>query len=269
MTAAAILRAAARDLADGWLDALFPLRCALCGELAEDGVACARHALPRAPCGPRCGRCDAALASFLPHGSTCADCRRRPPGFARLVALADYRLQAPAREWVLALKHGGRRDLAWPLGRALAARLRAAVPEELARAPAPLLVPVPSHRWRRLERGHDPAAALAEAAARASGLVCLRALRRLRATLPQGAPGAVSRRANVRGAFAAKRGAARRLPGRAVWLVDDVVTSGATAAECARALRRAGARRVAVLAVGRAAGIDRPVDPGGRGEAGL
>jgi len=83
----------------------------------------------------------------------------------------------------------------------------------------------------------------------------VRALRRVRATPVQGAIGTVSRSANVRAAFATARGPLARLgriAGAEVWLVDDVVTSGSTAAECARILRRLGAAHVGVLCVARA-----------------
>lgn len=227
------------------LDAVFPPRCPLC----EAHVACPEHRLPPGPHGSRCGRCARRLPRGLPDGYRCAACRRRPPAYGRLVVLDGYPGRDGAlREWILALKHGGRRDLARPLGRALARRLqRAGEP-----GPGALLVPVPLHPWRRFERGHDQALGLARAVGRATGLPVVRALRRLRYTPAQGAAGAVSRRANVRGAFAARRLAARRLRGVEVWLVDDVVTSGATLEECARVLRSAGAGPVAALAAARA-----------------
>jgi len=149
------------------------------------------------------------------------------------------------REWVLALKHGGRRDLAAPLG----ALLGALVTDRLGRGSA--LVSVPLHPLRRLERGYDQALLLARAAAEASGGSVVRALARRRWTAPQGGAGARSRAANVRDAFAPRRGSARRIAGREVGLVDDVVTSGATASACARALRRAGARTVHVFCLAR------------------
>lgn len=279
------------------LDALFPPRCLVCGEAAGGGLICARHALPAGPPGPRCGRCAAPLPEVLPQGAICAACRRAPPPWAEVLALGDYRAQQCLREWILALKHGGRRDLAAPLGQALARLLserrrrarrgRSGGERRLARERW-LLVPVPAHALRRLERGYDQAHLLAEAAAdalaggesgsgsgrEATEVRLVRALRRTRPTPPQGSLGPGTREAAVRGAFAPRRGpgrwrtgwgegdARRPLGGAAVWLVDDVMTSGATAAECARALRRLGARRVAVIVVARAGGGDGPL--GGR-----
>lgn len=243
---AALSRAAAE-----LTDAVYPRACHLCGAAAA-GWACDAHALPPRPALESCGRCGAALPAGFPDGFPCASCRRAPPSFARLVALAEYGPDAPVREWVLAFKHGGRRDLARPLGAALAARVREVGDAAGEGAePAPL-VPVPTHLLRRMERGYDHARLLAEALGRAVRAPVRRALVRLRATPVQGAPGSPPRRANVRGAFAVDAGEQRHVAGRTVWLVDDVVTSGATADECARTLRRAGAARVLVACLARA-----------------
>lgn len=261
--ARAAIDRAGRELAD----AVFPRRCFLCGRHAEDGLACRDHVLPAAPPGPRCGTCAGPLPPAVPDGARCADCRTRSPGFRSLVALCDYRAQPVGRAWLLALKYGGRREVALPLGLALGTAW-------LRRAPArwrgdAVLVPVPLHWSRRLERGFDQARALAVHAARTAGLPWAAALRRRVATAVQGAPGSASRSANVRDAFRARRrargdGRVVRLEGRCVWLVDDVVTSGATVTECARELRRAGAAAVCVLAVARAG----PGAPGDSGESG-
>ena len=118
-----------------------------------------------------------------------------------------------------------------------------------------MLVPVPLHPARRLERGHDQASLLATELELLGVGRFAPLLRRTRHTPAQGAPDAPSRAANVRGAFAVRRprGLAQ---GISVWLVDDVLTTGATVAASALALRRAGAHEVGVLAVARAG--DRP-----------
>jgi len=237
-------------------DAVFPPLCPLCrAPEPGDGLGCAEHRLPLAPPGPRCGRCAGALPDPIADGERCADCRLEPPSFSRTIALADYRAQPASRAWILALKHGRRPDLALTLGRALGVRLAAAARSE--GEDPPFLVPVPLHPLRRFERGYDQALLLARAAGEVEGLLVLRALRRARFTAVQGSPGAPSRSANVSGAFRERWSwprASRRLAGREAWLVDDVVTSGATASECARALKRLGASRVGVLAVARASG---------------
>ncbi|MCP3917945.1 MAG: ComF family protein [bacterium] len=227
------------------VDAVYPPACFLCGAPAADW-ACDAHRIPARLLGPRCGRCVAPLPAALPDGYACARCRRRPPGFERVLALADYGRESAAREWLLAFKHGGRRDLARPLGAALARRCLEVGVE------ADLLVPVPLHPWRRLARGYDQARALAQRLAEDLDVRVEPALARTRATLEQGAPSSPSRAANVRSAFACDPAARRHLRGRAVWLVDDVLTSGATASECAHVLKRAGAQAVGVLCVARA-----------------
>ena len=231
------------------LDAVYPLRCRLCGAAAGDGVACAEHPIPCGPPGPRCGRCAAALPPAIPDAERCAACRIDAPAYSRVIALADWGLQPQIRPWILAFKHGGRRDLARALGIALMQRLP---PRELADC---VWVSVPLHPLRRLERGYDQASLLARELQRASGIPALRLLARTRATAVQGGPGAVSRAANVRGAFRGRRSAARLLAGRGAWIVDDVMTSGSTASECAATLRRLGASRVAVACLARAGAV--------------
>ena len=244
------MRALGAELAD----AVYPRRCYLCGGAAADGLACEAHALPEGLAGPRCGTCAGALPTAVPDRALCAVCRLRSPGYRALLALADYRAQPVCRPWLFALKYGGRRDLGLPLGAALGCAWRARAPEPW-RAGA-LFVPVPLHWRRRLERGHDQTRGLVLHAALAAQVPWTPALVRRRATGVQGGPAAPSRTANVRGAFAVRGGSrrARDLAGRTVWLVDDVVTSGATVAECARVLRAAGAAAVCVLALARAGG---------------
>lgn len=225
---------------------VWPRRCWLCGAEAEaSGESdpwCPEHTLIARSGAARCGRCAAGLAPGLAPGSMCAKCRRRSPVFAAVVAPFSYRHPA-VRAVILAFKHGGRRDLAAPLARATTS-LSPGVP-----GPFDLLVPVPSHPSRILSRGYDPPRLLARELELAGAGQGAPMLRRVRATPPQGSPGAPGRRGNVRGAF---RWAGRRLAGSEVWLVDDVLASGATADACARTLRDAGAGRVRVLALARA-----------------
>lgn len=231
------------------LGALYPPACWVCGGLAPDAFACAEHRLIRPPADARCGRCALRLPRGVPDGERCLECRRAAPAFARTFVWSDWG-PGPLREWVLAFKHGGRRDLAAPLASALVRTL-----DESPTA-FDVLVPVPLHPWRRWSRGYDQAYLLAAEVGRSLGLPTRRWLVRQRATPPQGGPGSASRAANVRDAFRAAWFSRRAIADARILLVDDVVTSGATVRECAQVLRAAGAARIAVLALARASHRD-------------
>ncbi len=265
------LRLARDELVEATRDGanmLAPRLCLVCNRGAEQGLFCAEHALGIGPDPPRCGRCDGPLPGSFPDGERCATCRREPRGPSRTLALGDYRDSPSLRECVLALKHGGRRDLADPLAALLALRWQKGLAHLTGDskgvwrplAPREIFVPVPLHPFRRLERGYDQAQLLARALADHLGLHAAWALKRTSDSLPQGSPGCASRAANVRGLFRVRWRQHARVRGAHVWLVDDVVTSGATLEECARALRRAGAKAVDAIVLAHA---------GGRGSGGV
>jgi len=232
------------ELWTGFVDALYPLGCRLCGAaLGVDTLACAAHPLEIDLASPRCGRCAAELSPALPDGGLCPECRREGRRFERALCVGSYR--TGLHDWVLAFKHGGRRDLAVPLGELLAQRLKES-------GATGLLVPVPLHALRQFERGYDQAALLARELVQRTGMQSCAALARTRATRPQGSALSLSRDANVRGAFRVRRLARRAIAGAEVWLVDDVMTSGSTADECARVLLHAGAAKVGVALLARA-----------------
>lgn len=182
-------------------------------------------------------------------GTTCDSCRRALPIDG---VLAMTRFDAPAiRRLIHLVKYTPARDAAGafvPLVNAWAAREGSAVRAE-AWGAAPLIVPVPLHRRRERERGFNQSAILASALASQLGAPIVSALARPRATLPQAELDRARRLGNVAGAFVCDDGTA--ITGRAVLLVDDVVTTGATLAACARVLRASGARTVWGFALAR------------------
>jgi ComF family protein len=230
------------------LDLVFPALCPLCETSLAQGrrdplCGACWAAIPRiAP--PWCERCGLplGLAPSLPPPTTCGACRADPPGWDWARAGAEY--LGVVRDAIHAFKFEGRRGMARPL----AALVLEQAGVESDSTPGAVLVPVPLARARERERGFNQAALVAERLAAGLGLPVRPGwLARVRVTAPQSDLGAAERRANVRGAFVA----APAVAGRSVIVVDDVLTTGATAAECARALRAAGAARVGVLAVAR------------------
>ena len=167
-----------------------------------------------------------------------------PPAYAR--ARAAVRYDDVARALVHSLKYGDRLDLAPIMGRWMA---RAG---SMLLAGADVLVPVPLH-WRRLwARRFNQSAALAKSIAQASGVpIAHEALKRIKATAQQVGLSKVERAENVQGAFRVPPEGKAEIRGRHVVLIDDVLTSGATADTCARALLRGGATSVDVLVFAR------------------
>lgn len=194
------------------------------------------NALPRLAAEAACPRC------ALPgDGGPCASCRREPPPLARSVAFGLY--AGGLKTLLHAFKFRGWDLLAAPCGARLAEAARAA---DLASG-ADALVPVPSTPRRNRARGYDPAALLAESAARRLRLPARALLSRTRDARPQSELPAADRRANVDGAFAASASAR----GRVLVLVDDVSTTGATLFSAARALAFAGAAEIRGLVLAR------------------
>lgn len=228
------------------IDLLLPPRCPGCGEIVDgDGRFCVgcwtslRFITP-----PYCATCGDPFETPQPTGSLCGKCLATGPKWS---ARAAFAYEGAARDAVLKLKHGDQPHLSRLMG---AAMTRAGA-DMLARRGA-LLVPVPLHRWRLWQRGYNQAAELARAVARVSGVELLvDGLERRRATLPSGGLNPSERRANVRAAFRVQSAKRDRLRGRAIILVDDVLTSGATADACARILLRAGAESVDLLVLSR------------------
>jgi len=193
--------------------------------------------------------CDGCGAGFEMDGgpfaaARCAACLARPYAFERARAACLY--DEASRGLILKFKHGDHQPFA-PLFARWIARSAAPLLDE-----ADAVVPVPLHRIRLLSRRFNQAAEIARPLARRSGLDYVPdALVRTTHTTTQGGKSARGRRLNVRKAFAVSEAGRRRIRGRRILLVDDVLTTGATAEACARALIEAGARAVDLAVVAR------------------
>lgn len=237
---------AARRLVEPLLAVVFPSACPACGRpLAAPGrgplcepcwATLPRHA--GAACG--CGR-----PLLAGRDGPCGRCRRRRQPFAVGASLGPY--EGPLRVLVQQLKYHGRRRAA---SRVAALLLEDEAVRRLV-GTSDLVVPVPLHPRRRRERGYNQSALIAAELARMGGVAHREdVLVRRRDTPPQAGRSAAERRRNVEDAFGVRRRGA--VAGRVVTLVDDVVTTGATARACASALASAGAAEVRLLTVARA-----------------
>jgi ComF family protein len=233
---AASAAAAVRPLARSLAELVWPPRCAGCREPTAVEPFCPGCEEALLPVSSGCARCG------LPGPDTlCGACLASPPAFAAVHAAGLF--GGPLADAVHQLKYGDRPAVARPLGAWLAGRV--ALPAGAA------IVSVPLGRARRIERGYDQAALLADELAAAAGRSGDRlpgVLIRIRETPPQVGRGRAERSRNVRGAF----WASGAVEGREVALVDDVVTTGATADAASRALLEAGAIRVTIVALARA-----------------
>lgn len=230
-------------------DLLFPPRCVACGAECEarsgGAMLCAVCDVELVVCErPTCVRC-AYLCSMadVPSG-TCANCRGSKLLFEQARTIGPY--HGALRQAVLKAKHSHFEAL----GAALGQRLAEAIERSPFKEAPGLVLGVPMHWLKRAWRGTNPAGTVAAAVARRLGLPlasgalqCVRLLRRQATLTP------LERRRNVRGAFRVSRRA--RIAGTRVLLVDDVMTTGATAHEGSRALLEAGAAAVYVATVAR------------------
>ncbi|MAW99759.1 MAG: amidophosphoribosyltransferase [Sphingomonas sp.] len=220
-----------------------PPRCPSCGEIVEaDHRLCPTCWSQTEFLGqPACARCSLPFDHDRGPAAECAACIAEPPLHDGLHAAVAY--GAVARELMLKLKYGRRMAHAETAARMMAR----VVPSGF-----DLIVPVPLHRSRIWSRGFNQAVLIAEGLSQRSGVDVARdALIRVRRTPTLRGMGASKRAKVLAGAFTLNPRASQRVTRRAILLVDDVYTSGATTDACIRVLKRAGAARVAVAAFAR------------------
>lgn len=245
----AAIRSVARGLALPWrlgLDLILPPRCAACGTVtgSQGGLCSACWRKAQFIAAPQCQQCGYPFELDFGHDVRCGACLSSPPHYDHARAALAY--DDLAAHIIIAFKHGDRTDLAKTLGTWMA---RVGAP---LLAQADWLVPVPLHRKRLFRRRYNQSVLLAQAltgfttARLASDMIL-----RHRETLSQGHLSPSARRRNVEGAFRIAEHWQDRIKGQRIVLVDDVMTTGATANALARRLKKDGAEQVDVLTLAR------------------
>ena len=228
---------------------IYPARCLGCGDLTEADFGLCGQCWRDTPFigGLVCESCGVPLPGAPDgHRIECDDCMKTPRPWKSARAALLYKDKA--RSLILALKHGDRPELARPAARWMAQAGRDLIHDDM------LIAPVPLHWSRMVKRRYNQSALLAQHLARETGLeVCPDLLKRRVRTPVLDGKTAAERADILSDAISPHPGRLHRLQARDVLLVDDVMTSGATLAACARVCLEAGANHIFVLALARVA----------------
>ena len=228
------------------LDFFLPRLCVFCGETVEGealaSVCQACEAKVERVASPLCPCCGRLFPNRDGDDHLCGPCQTEPPPFSRARAAALYDEDGPSGQAIKRFKYNRRQDMLPVMHHWLKQSLCLELVKE-----ADLIAPVPLHPSRLRQRGFNQALLLAQAFPEVP--LERELLVRQRHTPPQAGLNPRERRDNVKGAFAVPR--PDLVKGKRILLIDDVFTTGATVRECARVLRRAGAREVDVLTVAR------------------
>ncbi len=222
------------------LNCIYPAECPVCGKASDifihSPVCSSCWSRIRRYTGPSCGIC--ALPFVSGHSHLCGGCMKKSPPYARIIAYGLY--EGVLKEAISRFKFYGLRRLSRPLGGLLP---NLPIPE------ADTIAPVPLTAKGLRQRGFNQSLLIAGVVSKKTGIpLNIDILFKIRETPPQVGLSASERHKNLAGAFTAKG----CLKGRRILLVDDVVTTGATAAACSKALLKAGAKEIIVLAIARA-----------------
>jgi ComF family protein len=243
------------NLIEQLADIIYPPRCAVCKQFLWKGPLVKEiGSLPFCPtclsdfrdvASPLCPVCGKPFPSEVKEDHPCEDCLRKRPFYE--AAWAPYRYEGAILKAIHRLKYGSKSFLAEALGPLLARFMES----RYKKSGDLLTIPVPLHPKRMRERGFNQSLLLARHVARgASADLDFLSLKRVRYTLPQTRLAKKDRQKNVRGAFQLKNREA--IKGKTILLVDDVVTTGNTLNECARILKKGGARKVFGVSLARA-----------------
>ena len=221
---------------------LFPVACILCGKAGEDGRELCGDCLGDLPYNSlACAQCATPLPTQI-AANLCGRCQQNPPAYNRAFSAFHYR--HPVAQIVQRLKFNAKLNMARLLGELMAEQLH----HKIQTLPE-LIIPVPLHRSRLRGRGFNQALEIARPLARKFGiLIDYKSCVRTRATATQSLLPAKDKRANVQGAFSV----VRPIQARHVAVVDDVMTTGHTLEEVAKALRKAGVEQIDVWVATRA-----------------
>lgn len=232
-----IVRTALRKLDE----AIMPRCCVFCGTYChpDEAYLCVGCVAALPWIIESCARCAQPTDTALPDGVYCADCQQHPPPFGGAVAALHYTFPVDAA--IKALKFHRRLDYVPAFGAILTQSLK------MLRRDIDALLPVPLHWRRHASRGFNQASELCKTISKSSGIPMLRNVTRVHKTPYQSGLDAADRRRNLSAAFAVRGG----IHARHVLIVDDVITTGATASELARTVLSAGAEQVSVIAIAR------------------
>ncbi len=239
-----------RPIADAALDFVFPPACPRCGKDTDKSnnahycPACHEEIAEEIPFS--CIRCGAEVGPYVQTTirSGCEECRKLPFAFRQVVRLGIYR--NAIRQECLNAKHATQTTIAAALANSLCDEFGPVLED----FKPDIIVPIPHHWWQRNTRFNNPPDAIADVLGKRLGVPAdIRLLVKLKRTLPQKRMTAQERRKNLKDVFRIRRG--RDLRGKTVLIVDDVLTTGATAHEAARIVKRAGAKKVYVAVIAR------------------
>ncbi len=234
------------EVVQGGIDAILPPRCVMTGEIVDQQGMISPKAWSNLGfiTDPKCRTCGFPFEFEISDASECTSCLTFPPPYRS--ARAPLRYDDHSRDLILRFKHADQTHVV----RAFVPWLRNAGQEMLGRAD--YIVPVPLHYWRLLKRRYNQAALIAQAISADTDIPWLpEGLKRIRSTMTQGHLNAKQRYKNVRRAFSVPEEIAPNIQGKAIVLVDDVFTTGATVNECTLALMGAGAAEVNILTLAR------------------